>query len=179
MILGDIAIKAEIEEGGLVIMPFDKNRLQAGSYDLSLGGVFYVPMVPEDTRYIDPLSCFPSYTKHMTSVILPPHGFCLGVTAEYVEFVSSELMGFVHGKSTVGRWGITVHTAGLIDSGFRGHLTLELYNHNNFAILLTESMKIAQMTVHLLDGCHKQYSSAYYCNNDETPITPKLIETIF
>jgi dCTP deaminase len=95
---------------------------------------------------------YPEYkvTEHENPVIAGGE-FLLAHTKEYVEIPPS-CVGFLHGRSSVGRLGLFIHNAGLVDAGFQGELTLELYNPQPWPIVLKEDMRICQMTVHMHDS---------------------------
>ena len=84
--------------------------------------------------------------------LLPKGDFILGSTAERVE-IPSDLVAIVEGKSSLGRLGLAVHiTAGFIDPGYRGHITLELHNVNKLPIVLYPGMAICQLCFETLEG---------------------------
>ncbi|MEK6800681.1 MAG: dCTP deaminase, partial [Nanoarchaeota archaeon] len=83
-------------------------------------------------------------------IIIHPREFVLGETREYFEF-PNDIVGRLEGKSSLGRIGIIIHsTAGYVDPGFKGTLTLEISNLANIPIALYPKMKIAQMSFHFL-----------------------------
>lgn len=82
---------------------------------------------------------------------IEPHQFLLGSTLETVG-VSENLVGMVHGKSTLAREGLIVEAAGLVDPGFTGELTLEMFNMTDAPIPLHRGMSICQLTLHWTDS---------------------------
>ena len=131
MILSDKSIKERLDEEGLVISPLDVEDIQPCSVDLHL-------------RY-DLKSIHDTYFDlREEDYILKPDEFILGSTTEYV-CIPENLSGFVDGKSSIGRLGVAIHiTAGFIDPGFRGHVTLEIKNNSDKPFVLKEGMSIAQ-----------------------------------
>lgn len=92
-----------------------------------------------------------AYRGESDTFIVHPHEFVLAHTQDVVH-LPADTVGFLHGRSSVGRLGLFVHNAGLVDAGFSGDLTLELYNASKNAIELKPGMRICQMTVHELES---------------------------
>ena len=140
MLLSDRDIRAEISVGRLGIDPFDDSMVQPSSVDVRLDGLF---RVFNNTRYthIDPAL----RQDELTSLVEPAEGepfvlhpgeFVLGSTLEVCS-LPNDLAGRLEGKSSLGRLGLLTHsTAGFIDPGFSGHITLELSNVANLPITL-------------------------------------------
>lgn len=164
MILSDRTIKAELKNGGVIIKPFNPDRLQPSSYDVTLGTEF---MVFDDTKgtVIDPEE---DNSKNMRKVkatklnpfVLHPGQFALGVIAEEVG-VSDKFVCVLNGKSSLGRLGLVIHaTAGFIDPGNSLHITLELFNVATMPIILRPGMKIGQVVFETLtEPCERPYGS--------------------
>lgn len=94
---------------------------------------------------------YPEFTEVETeNITIRPQEFLLAHTQDHVH-LPSDCVGFLHGRSSVGRLGLFVHNAGLVDAGFAGDLTLELFNASKNTIVLKPSMRICQMTVHAHD----------------------------
>jgi dCTP deaminase len=83
------------------------------------------------------------------SQIIKPGEFVLGTTKERIE-IPNGYLGLLHGRSSVGRLGLFIENAGLIDPGFEGEITLELHNAEDYPIALKEGMRIGQLTFHTL-----------------------------
>lgn len=151
MILSDVTLKKEVENGRLVIKPFDTNCLQPASIDLKLASEFRV-FKHTNHALIDIKEDFGEYTELLKigdgdRFVLHPGEFVLGSTLEWVE-VPQHLVGRIEGKSSLGRLGVIVHaTAGFVDPGFKGKLTLEISNVGKIPISLYPGMKIAQFSV--------------------------------
>lgn len=162
MILSDGSIRRMINEKRLVIDPFPADTaFQPASIDLTLGEEF---MSPYDDRLIT------------TSAYLLTPGECmLATTREYVE-VPADMVARVEGKSSWGRKFLTAHvTAGFIDPGFRGTITLELVNLSRVNQLLHSGSPIAQISFELTDvEVERPYGSKGLDNHyqDQMGVTP-------
>ncbi len=150
MVLSDRTIKEEIEKGRIVIRPLDTKNIQPASVDLRLGKKFRVfrndrlPYidVKKDTSEVAELV----EADETTPFILHPGQFVLGVTYEHVE-IPDDIVGRLDGKSSLGRLGLVVHsTAGFVDPGWKGSLTLELSNQSTLPITLYYMMKVSQIS---------------------------------
>jgi len=152
MLLSDTDILAELSLDGLWFEPkLGDNAVQPASVDLRLGTEFRI-FANHIEAAIDPANQkLPATTpvrldKH-GSFVLQPGEFVLGHTQETVQ-IPAYLAAQVAGKSSLGRQGLIVHaTAGFIDPGFRGQITLELSNCNRLPIVLRPGMKICQITI--------------------------------
>jgi deoxycytidine triphosphate deaminase len=124
-------------EGSPPLLTGEAPYLQPVSYELTLGSEFAV-------GFYRPTNAINYWIK--------PGEFLLGHTTEVVT-LSPEVAATVHGKSTLGRRGLAVHvTAGLIDPGFSGQITLEMVNHSEWDIELTPGMRICQVTFDFVTG---------------------------
>lgn len=149
MLLSDQTLRKELESGRLVLDPFDPDMLQPSSIDIRLDRYF---RVFDNSRYthIDPRQQQDELTTLVEPVddepiVLHPGEFVLGSTFERVT-LPDYLAGRLEGKSSLGRLGLLTHsTAGFIDPGFSGHITLELSNVANLPITLWPGMKIGQL----------------------------------
>ncbi len=150
MILSDKDVKAQIEAGRIVIEPYDATCIQPSSVDVKISNLFRVFRnhtagvidVKKDMTDLTELVEIPMDGVFM----LHPGEFVLGSTLERVG-VPDDLVARVEGKSSLGRLGLLIHsTAGFIDAGFDGHVTLELANVANLPITLYPGMKIGQVS---------------------------------
>ena len=149
-VLADRDIRAELESGRVRIDPYDPADLQPSSVDLHLDHSF---RVFRNNRYafIDPRCPQPDLTELLTigdddPFILHPGEFVLGQTLEWVE-LPDDLVSRLEGKSSLGRLGLLIHsTAGYVDPGWKGNLTLELSNVANLPIALYYGMRIGQIS---------------------------------
>ncbi|MFB6181334.1 MAG: dCTP deaminase [Candidatus Magasanikbacteria bacterium] len=163
MILSDRDIKEEMDEGNIVIDPFNEENLQPASYDLHLDKHF---LVFDEIQHhvIDPKQNLDDKMKEVEideddAFIIHPNEFALGMVKE-VTGVSDKIAGRLEGKSSVGRLGLLIHvTAGFLDPGNELKLTLELHNTAPMPIKLYYNMPIAQIAFEKLsDSCSDPYS---------------------
>jgi dCTP deaminase len=150
VILSDTSIREELERGGIVIDPLGEGALQPSSVDLRTDRFFRV-FRNDTTPYIDPKQPQEDLTELVEveqdgSFILHPGEFVLGSTLERVA-LGPDLVARLEGKSSLGRLGLLIHsTAGFVDAGWDGHLTLELSNVANLPIAIYPGMKIGQIS---------------------------------
>jgi dCTP deaminase len=150
MILSDVTIREEVEAGHIVIDPFDETCVQPSSVDLHVDSRFRV-FANSRYPYIDVKEEMPDLTeivevKGGEPFILHPGEFVLGSTMERVG-IPDDLVARLEGKSSLGRLGLLIHsTAGYVDPGWDGYLTLELSNVANLPITIYPGMKIGQIS---------------------------------
>ncbi|HXF37241.1 MAG TPA: dCTP deaminase [Actinomycetota bacterium] len=150
MILSDRSIREEIEAGRIVIDPFDPSCVQPSSVDLHVDRAFRV-FANSRYPYIDVRRDMPDLTELVEvpegeAFILHPGEFVLGATLERVA-LPDDLVARLEGKSSLGRLGLLIHsTAGYVDPGWDGFLTLELSNVANLPITIYPGMKIGQIS---------------------------------
>src|SRR3978361_1512479 len=149
MLLSDRDIRAEVEGNRLVLEPWDADLVQPSSVDVRLDCLFRVFNNSQYT-HIDPSKQQDELTtlvepKGDEPFVLHPGELVLGSSLEIVT-PPGDLAGRLEGKSSLGRLGLLTHsTAGFIDPGFSGHITLELSNGANLPITLWTGMKIGQL----------------------------------
>lgn len=150
MVLSDRSIRREIDAGNILIDPLGKGAIQPASVDLRLGNLFRVfrnSRIP----FIDVKQEYPDLTELVTisgddPFVLHPGEFALATTFERVRLPDT-IVGRLEGKSSLGRLGLLIHsTAGYVDPGWDGHLTLELSNVANLPIALYHEMKVSQIS---------------------------------
>lgn len=165
MLLSDRDIRAEVAAGRVVLDPFSDAMVQPSSVDVRLDRWF---RVFENHKYaqIDPRLEQPDLTRLLEPerdepFVLHPGEFVLGSTLEAVT-LPDDIAGRLEGKSSLGRLGLLTHsTAGFIDPGFSGHVTLELSNVATLPILLYPGMKIGQLClIRLSSPAEVPYGSA-------------------
>ncbi|CAN5520933.1 dCTP deaminase [soil metagenome] len=150
MVLSDKSIREELDGGGIVIEPIGEGAMQPSSVDLRVDRYFRV-FRNDTTPYIDPKRPQEDLTELVEvdddgSFILHPGEFVLGSTLERVA-LGDDLVARLEGKSSLGRLGLLIHsTAGFVDAGWDGHLTLELSNVANLPIAIYPGMKIGQIS---------------------------------
>lgn len=150
MILSDVSIHEELAAGRIIIDPLGANSVQPSSVDLRVDRLFRV-FRNDTTPYIDPKQPQEDLTELVEveegkAFILHPGEFVLGSTLERVA-LPDDLVARLEGKSSLGRLGLLIHsTAGFVDAGWDGHLTLELSNVATLPIALYPAMKIGQIS---------------------------------
>ncbi len=179
MLLSDRDIKAELAAGRVALAPYEESMIQPSSIDVRLDKFF---RTFENHRYphIDPAEDQPDLTREVAPVgkepfILHPGEFVLGSTFEVVT-LPDDVAARLEGKSSLGRLGLLTHsTAGFIDPGFSGHVTLELANVANLPIKLWPGMKIGQLCFFRLSSPaehpygSEKYGSRYQGQRGPTP----------
>jgi dCTP deaminase len=179
MLLSDKDIRTYVLTGSLGVEPFDEEMIQPSSIDVRLDKVFRV-MNGSTHSFIDPAE---EQTDLFERVVVPdgeafilrPGEFALATTYERV-VMPDDLAGRLEGKSSLGRLGLLVHTtAGFIDPGFSGQITLELVNLAHWPIKLWPGMKIGQLCLMLMTSAarypygHEHNGSHYQDQRGPTP----------
>lgn len=155
-VLSDSTIRRLIADGRLVIRPWDDRMVQPASIDLRLGDSFRV-FHNHRIQTIDIADPPRDLTEQVViadddEFVIHPGEFVLGRTAEWVE-LPDDIVGRIEGKSSLGRLGLIVHaTAGFVDPGWAGTLTLEITNFNSVPIVLRTGLPIAQFSLMTLDA---------------------------
>lgn len=147
-------------EGSLVIEPLTDGQIQPASVDVRLGNTFSV--VDDTPSGIITLSSKINY-KTITAdrYLILPGQFVLATTMEYFE-LPDDLTAFVEGRSSLGRMGLFIQNAGWVDPGFRGEITLELFNANRCAIELQSGRRVGQLVFAKMDSpAEKPYRGKY------------------
>lgn len=149
MILSDITIHQMLSDGKLIISPMQERQIQPASVDIRLGDTFCV--VEDSSEGIINLEREVRYkTIKSDTYLLLPGQFVLATTMEYIA-LPDNLTAFVEGRSSLGRLGLFVQNAGWVDPGFKGEITLELFNANRCAIELKAGRRIGQLVFALMD----------------------------
>jgi dCTP deaminase len=154
-----------INRGTDLIDPFDEERVQPASYDLLLGEGFIVFDAHKQVC-IDLASPQDDSAVHIQRTaeqgfILHPGEFVLGCTFESVK-LPNNIIARLDGKSTIGRLGVLIHvTAGYVDPGFRGPLTLEIYNVRKVPIILRPMQPFCQISFSFMKEVGKPYNGRY------------------
>lgn len=171
MLLSDAEIEKYVEDGTIGLDPYDPERLQPTSVDLTLDAFIRKP-VPE-IGFLDSANIRPNHTQLRE---IPDEGydlhagrFILGSTCERVR-LPSFLAARVEGKSSVGRLGLAIHvTAGFIDPGFDGNVTLEIVNMAPWTIRLYPGMPIGQVCFMICTPPRMDYSQTGHYMNQRGP----------
>jgi dCTP deaminase len=178
-VLSDATIRDLIESGRIVIDPFDPSMIQPASVDIRLGNSFRV-FHNHRIQSIDLGDPPRDLTEHVEidvadgTFVIHPGEFVLGTTQEYVE-IPEDIVCRIEGKSSIGRLGLVVHaTAGFVDPGFQGTLTLEIANFNSVPIVLRPGLFICQLSFMALDRAaerpygHPELGSHYHGQREAT-----------
>ena len=164
MILSDQDLQKRLERGDIAVDPLDDPELQIqpASIDLRLASEFRVYQLPHvgslDARNPEAIQ---KYTKELViedgeAFVLHPGEFALGSTYERVK-IPNDLVARVEGRSSIGRLAVVVHaTAGFVDPGFEGQITLELSNLGRCAVKLYPGMRISQIVFHTMTSAARR-----------------------
>ena len=164
MVLADRTIRRLLEEGRIELDPFDETLIQPSSVDVRVDRFFrvfhnnrypFIDVKVEQEELTDPVEI-----GDEKPFVLHPGEFVLGSTLERVK-LPDDLVARLEGKSSLGRLGLLIHsTAGFIDPGWDGHVTLELSNVANLPITIYYGMKIGQLSfVQLTEPAATPYGS--------------------
>lgn len=164
MILSDRTLKSMISSGDLVCEPIDDISIQPASIDCRLGDHFLI--VDDNQMGVISLGDEIKYREIQNdSITIPPHSFLLATTQEYVE-LPDNLTAFVEGRSSIGRIGLFIQNAGWVDPGFKGRITLELYNASSLPIRLEAGKRICQLVFCMMDkAAENPYKGKYQGQN--------------
>ena len=177
-VLSDATIRELIESGRIVIDPFEPSMIQPASVDIRLGNSFRV-FHNHRIQSIDLGNPPRDLTEHVEigdegEFVIHPGEFVLGRTQEWVE-IPDDMVCRIEGKSSIGRLGLVVHaTAGFVDPGFKGTLTLEIANFNSVPIVLRPGLFICQLSFMALDRAaerpygHPELGSHYHGQREAT-----------
>ncbi len=147
MILSDRTILEFITQKKLIVRPFESSSIQPASLDCRLGNEFLM-IEDDDTIKLDKQVKYKSHKAEKLTI--EPKTFILATTEEYLE-IPDDLTAFVEGRSSIGRIGLFIQNAGWVDAGFKGTITLELYNANTVPIELERGRRICQMVFCKMD----------------------------
>ncbi len=169
MLMSDRDIRASIEAGQIGLEPLDMSLLQPSSFDVRIDRFFRL-FDNHKYAFIDPAEPQEELTRFIEvapdePLILHPGEFVLGSTYEFVK-LPDNVAARLEGKSSLGRLGLVTHsTAGFVDPGFNGHVTLELSNMATLPIKLWPGMKIGQLCFFQLSSpSETPYGSEKYLN---------------
>lgn len=144
-VLSDIDILNEVSKGSLLIDPFKKDNVQPASYDITLSNEFMrLRPTPNEIDIEDGVDKDDVTTVEREEYTLHPNEFVLATTEERFR-IPDYIIGDIRGRSSIGRMGLIPHTAGWVDSGFNGQITLELYNMSSNEITIKSGMRIGQI----------------------------------
>jgi dCTP deaminase len=153
VLLSNRDILEETDFDNIIIQPFRRELMQPSSYDVTLSCEFKVQLKPEPGEVLPDIDPQVDSSEYFSDVAVPkgqaiaiePGAFVLGSIHEVIS-LGANIAARCEGKSSLGRLGLQVHsTAGFIDPGFEGNITLELSNNGTMPILLWPGMKIGQL----------------------------------
>jgi len=150
MVLSVVDIIDEVDRGNLTIEPYDEDNVEPASVDLRLG---------EDHKLVKSIGSIDLddenkivYENMDSHLVIPPDSLILSTTLERVE-IPDDLVGRVLGRSSLGRLGVSVHqTAGYIDPGFKGQITLELINEGPVPVTISPGQRVCQIVFEYLSS---------------------------
>jgi len=147
MVLSDIDIIEQVASYGLEINPYNEDNVEPASVDLRLGEEFHRadPSRSQPIDLSDPTGNEIDWVTQRDNIEICPNDFVLATTLEKVS-IPDYLVAQVEGRSSTGRVGVSVHqTAGYIDPGFEGQITLELTNHGPVPVTVQKGLRICQI----------------------------------
>ena len=149
-----------LKEKTLVIDPVDDMKIQPASVDIRLGNTFSI-IEDTPTGIITMDKPITYKTIQTDTYLLLPGQFVLATTMEYFE-LPDDLTAFVEGRSSLGRMGLFIQNAGWVDPGFKGEITLELFNANRCAIELRSGRRVGQLVFAKMDrAAENPYNGKY------------------
>jgi dCTP deaminase len=170
MVLSDKDIRSSIKSGKIEIDPYDEQNIEPASVDLRIGSEFKVARKSHRYSTVDLGSNETDaiqYVHKDGSVTIHPEMFVLATSMEKI-MLSDEIVAHVLGRSSLGRLGISVHqTAGYIDPGFEGQITLELSNHGPAPVHISHGQRICQIVFEELSSSAEEpygHSGSQYQN---------------
>ena len=150
MILSDQTLTRMLADGSLIVQPLTPQQVQPASIDIRLGNTFSI--VEDTSSGVIRLDKEIRYKTIQTDTyLLLPGQFVLATTMEYIA-LQDDLTAFVEGRSSLGRMGLFIQNAGWVDPGFRGEITLELFNANRCAIELHAGRRVGQLVFAKMDA---------------------------
>ncbi|PKL36911.1 dCTP deaminase [Candidatus Peregrinibacteria bacterium HGW-Peregrinibacteria-1] len=166
MAISDSTLREMLRTGELVVDPIDEQSIQPASIDCRLADHFLI--LEENQMEVLTLDSEVHYREVIgDSIIIPPHSFLLGTTQEYLE-IPNDITAFVEGRSSIGRMGLFIQNAGLIDAGFKGRITLELFNASSIPIKLEAGKRICQLVFTRMDKCAENPYQGKYQGQGKT-----------
>ena len=160
MILSDKTINRILKSGKLIITPITNEQIHPASVDIRIGTTFSI--VEDSPSGVITMDEPISYkTLETDSYTLLPGQFVLATTLEYFE-LPNNITAFVEGRSSLGRMGLFIQNAGWVDPGFKGEITLELFNANRCAIEIKSGRRIGQLVFAQMDqSTENPYTGKY------------------
>lgn len=186
MVLNDMQLEQAIKRHGLIRLDNDcvwfsdpdgiealktlkeRGQIQPASIDVTLGDTFKKPVTNTVITMDSPIEYADIIPIEGKYIFISPHSFVLATTRERLA-LPDDLTAFVEGRSSIGRMGLFVQNAGWIDPGFRGQITLELFNASDNTIQLEVGRRIAQLVfVKMCNPCEAPYQGKYQFQENAT-----------
>ena len=143
MILSDKTITKMLDEKSLIINPLSEEQIQPASVEIRLGNTFkVVDDTPSEIITLDSQIEYKEITAD--TYLMLPGQYVLATTMEYFE-LPDNMTAFVEGRSSLGHMGLFIQNSGRVNPGFKGEITLELFNANRCAIELKSGLRIGQL----------------------------------
>ena len=161
MILSDATIRNLMIKNELSISPIADEQIQPASVDCTLG-THFLRVDDSERTHLD-FDHDIKYTDiESDKIVIAPQSFLLATTNEYIK-LPNHITAFVEGRSSIGRMGLFIQNAGWVDAGFKGRITLELFNANSLPIVLSSGRRICQLVFCLMDqASQRPYRGKYY-----------------
>ena len=175
MILSDVSIKKLIKTKKLVIKNLGQNAVQPSSIDLTLGSNALILKYWNTKGVLDLDSKVEHQKISGEEFVIPANSFILATTKEYIE-LPNDISGFVEGRSSVGRMGLFIQNASVVGPGFKGKLTLELYNANILPIRLKVGKRMCQLILFQMDQAAKKPYQGKYQGQKKTTATKAFLD---
>ena len=147
----DVDIKGAIERGEVVVLPYNPEHVGPASIDLTLSDDFVFVDGQETNGLIEMDRPIPYVGWKGPQYVLPPKSFVLACTVEVIT-LPADICAKVEGRSSIGRMGLFIQNAGWVDPGWEGRLTLELFNANDYPMIVTAGRRVAQLVLDRLVG---------------------------
>lgn len=165
MVLSDRGIKQRLNDGSLIISPLKMEQIQPASVDINLSNRFmYVDELTQSKLSIYEEAIYREITSD--TIIIQANSFILAVTEQIIE-LPNDLTVFVEGRSSIGRMGVFIQNAGWVDPGYKGRITLELFNAGRLPVELIAGQKICQYVISQLDQpAENPYKGKYQNSQD-------------
>ena len=160
VILSSHGLKEKLDKREIIVDPISEHQIQPASIDLRLADEFMI--VDEHQHELIDMKTAIKYREiKAETIVIPPKSFILAKTMEYIE-IPLDHVAFVEGRSSIGRLGLFIQNAGWIDPGFKGTITLELFNACNVPIKLESGRRICQLVFMTMDRkLDKGYNGKY------------------
>lgn len=175
MILSDRSIKQLIKSKRLMIRGLQPDAIQPSSVDLTLDKSALLLKYWTTKGVLDFDTKMEYEQISGKEFIIPPHSFILATTKEYIQ-LPKDISGFIEGRSSVGRMGLFIQNASVVGPGFKGKLTLELYNANILPIRLSAGRRVCQLILFQMDKESEKGYRGKYQNQQTTESTKIFLE---